>query len=211
MTDNRATAAMIGGITLLERAINYTLGSLVIVTPEDFAHPTPCAGWDLRALLDHMNDSLLALNEAVDIGRVDLDVSADDWLRTRDPVATLRSRACKLLGAGTNADLNQAISIAGCPVTMGLVTGTGAIEVAVHGWDVAQACGRDRPIPPSLAEEMLDLSPLFVTEADRPVRFAARVDVPPLAAPGDRLLAFLGRDPYHAVPDDAVSGLAQPA
>src|SRR6266487_2992924 len=190
MTDNRATAAMIGGITLLERAINYTLGSLVIVTPEDFAHPTPCAGWDLRALLDHMNDSLLALN---------------------DPVATLRSRARKLLGAWTNADLHQAISIAGCPVTMGLVTGTGAIEVAVHGWDVAQACGRDRPIPPSLAEEMLDLSPLFVTEADRPVRFAARVDVPPLAAPGDRLLAFLGRDPYHAVPDGAVSGLARPA
>ena len=67
--------------------------------------------------------------------------------------------------------------------------------MAVHGWDVARACGRDRPVPPSLAEELLDLSPLFVSAADRPGRFAPPVDVPPLAGPGDRLVAFLGRRP----------------
>jgi hypothetical protein len=43
---------------------------------------------------------------------------------------------------------------------------------------------------------MLELSPLFVTDADRPARFAAPIDVPPLAGPGDRLIAFLGRHPY---------------
>jgi uncharacterized protein (TIGR03086 family) len=210
MTDKRATAALIGGIALLERAINYTLGNLHMVTPEAMSRPTPCAGWDLRALLDHMNDSLLALNEAVDVGRVDLDVPADDPARVADPVVTLRERACTLLGSWTSADTHRAISIAGCPLTTGIVTGTGAIEVAVHGWDVARACRRQRPIPPSLAEEMLDLSPLFVTLADRPTRFAAPVDVPSRAAPGDRLLAFLGRDPYTPVPDGVVSTLAPP-
>jgi uncharacterized protein (TIGR03086 family) len=195
MTEERATAALIGGVALLERAINYTLGSLHLVTPQAMSHPTPCREWDLRALLGHMNDSLTALHEAIDVGRVDLDPAAGDADPAVDPVAALRNRACRLLGAWTNADSPDVISIAGCPLTSSIVTSAGAVEVAVHGWDVAQACGRDRPIPALLAEEMLELSPLFVTDADRPARFAAPVAVSPLATPGDRLIAFLGRHP----------------
>lgn len=210
MTDNRATAALIGGIGLLERAINYTLGSVQMVTPEAMSHPTPCRDWDLRALLAHMNDSLLALTEAIDIGYVDLDASTDDGGPAVDPVATFRNRACQLLGAWTNADNNRPISIGGSPLTTGIVTSAGAIEVAVHGWDVARSCGRHRPIPTALAEDLLELSPLFVTDADRPRRFAAPVAVPPLAEPGDRLVAFLGRHPYRAL-QNATSGPALPA
>jgi uncharacterized protein (TIGR03086 family) len=199
MTDNRATAAHIGGTALLERAINYTLGSLHAVTPEALAYPTPCRNWDLLALLRHMYDSLLALHEAIDVGRVDLDMpdsagpAAD---QADEPAASLRNLACRVLGAWTNAD-RQTISIAGCPVTTALVTGAGAIELTMHGWDVARACGQRRPIPRSLAEEMLDLSPFLVTDADRPTHFAPPVDLPPLAGPSDRLIAFLGRNPHQ--------------
>ena len=87
------------------------------------------------------------------------------------------------------------ITVADQALTTGIVSGTGAIEIAVHGWDVAEACGHHRPIPEPLAEEMLRLSPLFVSDADRPVRFAAPVNVPPLASAADRLLAYLGRHP----------------
>src|SRR5690349_23901912 len=48
---------------LLERAIGYTLGSLLLVTPAAMTRPTPCADWDLGALLRHMDDSLAALHE----------------------------------------------------------------------------------------------------------------------------------------------------
>jgi uncharacterized protein (TIGR03086 family) len=195
MSDHRATAPLIGGVALLERAINYTLGSLLLVTPQAMSNPTPCRDWDLRALLGHMNDSLIALHEAIDVGRVGLDESADYGDPAVDPVAMLRNRACRLLGAWTNADGPDVVTIGGCPVTASVVTSAGAVEVAVHGWDVARASGHDRPIPPLLAEEMLELSPLFVTDADRPSRFAAPVDVSPLASPGDRLIAFLGRHP----------------
>jgi len=75
------------------------------------------------------------------------------------------------------------------------VTSTGAIEIAVHGWDIARACGRDHPIPPALAEEMLELSAFLVTDADRPARFAAPVAVHAAAGPGEQLIAFLGRLP----------------
>jgi uncharacterized protein (TIGR03086 family) len=195
MADLPATAALTGGIALLERAINYTLGSLRAVPPEAMSYPTPCRDWDLRALLAHMNDSLTALHEAIHIGYVGLDPPEVDSDPMVDPVTALRDRARQLLGAWANAGSRDLLTIAGCPITASIVTGTGAVEIAVHGWDVARTCGRHHPIPPSLAEEMLELSPLFVTAADRPYRFAAPVDVSPSASPGDRLIAFLGRHP----------------
>ncbi len=87
MADRSATAALLGGVALLERAINYTLGSLLLVTPQLMSRPTPCQDWDLRTLLIHMNDSFDALCEAVDDGQVSLTPSEFD--RDADPVAAL--------------------------------------------------------------------------------------------------------------------------
>jgi uncharacterized protein (TIGR03086 family) len=194
MTDNRTRDAALEGITLLERAVSYTLGSLHLVTEDAMARPTPCRGWDLRALLSHMNDSLLALCEAIDVGQVDLNPGLDPSV---DPVASLRSRACRLVGSWSAAGSRDMVSIGGLPLSSGIVTSTGAVEVAVHGWDVARACGRDHPIPAAFAEELVELLPYFVTAGDRPGRFAAPVAVPAGAGPGARLLALLGRDPYR--------------
>ena len=188
-----ATASLIGGITLLERAITYTLGTLHAVPAEALSNPTPCAEWDLRALLRHLDDSLTALHEAVDDGQVSLTPAEDG--EVADPVAQVRDHACRLLGAWTNGKGADLVSIAGCPVTASIVAGAGAVEIAVHGWDVAEASGRPRPIPAELADEMLALAPLFVAEADRPSRFGPAVAAAPDASPSDRLVAFLGRRP----------------
>ncbi|WP_216209880.1 TIGR03086 family metal-binding protein [Amycolatopsis aidingensis] len=192
MTAEDATAVRTGGIGLLERAISYALGSLRLVTPPDLANPTPCQDWDLRTLLEHLADSMDALYEAVEPGQVGLDSPAGRG--QDDPVAAVRQRARLLLGAWTGAEGNDPVSIAGRPLTSGIVTCTGAVEVAVHGWDVATACRAYRPIPAALAGEILPLASLVVTEQDRPARFAAPLPaVGP--APGERLLAFLGRKP----------------
>ncbi len=143
MTAQRAAPALTGAVELLERAISYTLGSLPLVTPQAMANGTPCRGWDLRALLVH-----------VEISVADLELTSD------------------------------------------VVAATGAVEVAVHGWDVSRACRQDRPVPPALAGDLLELCLLLVGAADRPTRFAAPVPVPPRASPSDRLVAFLGRQPW---------------
>jgi uncharacterized protein (TIGR03086 family) len=184
-------AALTGGIALLERAINYTLGSLALVTPAALTRPTPCPKWDLRALVDHVDDGLLALCEAVECDGIDLDVSVAP---PGDPVARLRARAARLLGAWAGADTGDLVRVSDHALTAAIVTTAGAIEIAVHGWDVARACGWHRPIPPSLAEELLDLAPLLVTAADRPARFGVPMNVLS-GSPSDRLVAFLGRHP----------------
>lgn len=194
MTGTRGAVALLGGISLLERAINYTLGSLHMISPEALAYPTPCTEWDLRTLLEHLNDSFVALHEAVDAGRIDLAVRSER--HAGDPVAGARNRATQLLGAWARAAGSpEAVAVGGSSLTTSIVGGTGAIEVAVHGWDVARTCGRRHPIPQSLAEEMLSLSALLVGDADRPIRFAEPVEVGPQAGAGDRLVGFLGRNP----------------
>jgi uncharacterized protein (TIGR03086 family) len=184
-------AALRGGVGLLERAIAYLLGSLHGLDSRQLATPTPCSEWDLRALLAHVDDALLALHEAAWTGSVGLEPSDVDG----EVVSSVRKHAGGLLGAWAGPSSPGAVLVAGSPLTAGIVTGTGALELAVHGWDLARARGRDHPIPPGLAGELLELAPLFVTPADRAGRFAAPVTLPAGASRGDRLLAFLGRRP----------------
>lgn len=180
----------IGSVELLERAITFTRGSLALVTASALGRPTPCPDWDLRALLWHVHDSLLALQEAADVGDVGLAATRC----TGDPITTVRDRATALLGAWTTCD-GPRMSIAGCPVTTHQVAGAGAVEIAVHGWDIARACGERRPIPDCLAAQLLTLTTTLVTDADRPGRFAPPIPVAADADAGDRLVAFLGRRP----------------
>ncbi|WP_129664856.1 TIGR03086 family metal-binding protein [Phytoactinopolyspora endophytica] len=199
MTQQPVTAALTGGVELLERAIGYTRGSLLLITPDALTRPTPCHRWDLTTLLAHMEDSLDALCEAADAGRVELDdgrrrLCADNE-SLLDVCARLRARAIRLLNWSATVLGDDTISVADQSLTARIVTATGALEIAVHGWDVAQACGTDRPMPTEFAEQMLSLAPLLVTEADRPARFAAPLNMPESATPHDHLLAFLGRRP----------------
>ncbi|TDB85992.1 TIGR03086 family protein [Actinomadura sp. KC216] len=186
--DARWPGSLDGG--LLERAIGFVLTSVQAVTPDMMSRRTPCASWDLEMLLLHLRDSLAALHDGMRFGCVGMvpEPPAPD----EDPVSAVRVRAVRLLRA----------ALAPGPVEIGdrhldghLMAAAGAIEVAVHGWDIAQASGRGSPIPAALAGELLEVCPLVVPESPRHALFADPVEPAPGAAPGDRLVAFLGRRP----------------
>jgi uncharacterized protein (TIGR03086 family) len=193
VTADHAPGPLLAGVGLLERAVDYLLGVLHTVSGERLPAPTPCRRWDLRTLLAHLDESLLALHEAACLGHVRLvalECAADD------PVAVVRDRASGMLGAWTGTG-RTGVTVGGAGLTTGIVAAAGAVEVAVHGWDVACAAGRPRPIPPALADDLLALLPFLVSAVDRPARFAAPVPVTARAAAGDRLVAFLGRRPQR--------------
>ncbi len=200
MPDGVATGTVASGVALLERAVSYTLGSLNLVNPDAMSRRTPCAHWDLSALLGHMNDSLAALQEAMEEGGVrlgprDVEALAAPALNpARDPVAALRTRACLLVGAW-NARRSSRVLVGGFPLPAGFVSGAGAVEIAVHGWDVASACGQRRPLPDELAEALLRTARVFVSRAERDRHFAPALEPAPGFTASDRLLAFLGRRP----------------
>jgi uncharacterized protein (TIGR03086 family) len=189
-------APWLAGAALLERAIGYTRTCLQLVSAEHLGRSTPCADWDLLTLLRHMDDSLAAFTDAAEIGYVDLlpvrsGESAEDAAQVI--VERLKRRACATLGAWADNLGPGHVAVANRTLRSDLLAAIGSLEIAVHGWDVAQACGEDRPLPAALAIELLDVVPLVVGDADRPHRFADPVDVPVHARPSTRLLAAVGR------------------
>lgn len=183
------------GGAILERAIGYTLGAIQPVSPAQHSNPTPCTGWNLRMLLEHLNDSLDVLQEIIDTQHIDSPASHGNGPMT-DPVVRFRRRATQLLGSwSASAYRDRMTDVACLPLPNEIVAYTGALEIAVHGWDISQACGHHRPIPTALAADMLQIAPILVTEATRRPLFAAPAPVPERADPSDRLVAFLGRRP----------------
>ena len=185
---------------LLEIAIGYAVGSLSCVTPASLSYPTPCAAWDLGTLLEHVSDSLAALHDAIATGWVSLDVRARAPVSSADDlVTTLRARAGRLLAASAAGGEDRAVAIAGRRLTGRQVTAVGAVEITVHGWDIAEACRCPRPIPPALATSILAVIPLVVTHVTRNVQFADALPAAPQACPSDRLVALLGRNPEGSI------------
>ena len=184
------------GTRLLAPSISYALRTVLAVTPELLPRPTPCQGWDLRVLLRHACESLTALGEGIETGRVGLDPAAEDGDLAADPARAFRDRAGRLLDAWTSPGRQrQVIEIAGCPLAASVMAAAAALEVAVHGWDISRACGQRQPIPRPLATSLLAIAPALVPRAGRHPLFAAPVTVPATAGPSDQLAAFLGRSP----------------
>jgi len=176
-------------------------------------------------LLRHVAESLAVLQVGLTSRRIALHPGPEDTAVIADPLTAFRARAARLLatsrahadgpghGAGHGADgpewhghpvngLCRAAALTHGVVLIGghwlprdIAAGAGALEVAMHGWDIALACGRPEPIPVPLAARLLQLSPLLVPVADRAPLFAEPVPVPAAAGPSDQLAAFLGRSP----------------
>lgn len=182
-----------GGRELLEAAVSYALAGAAMATPPLLARPTPCPGWDLGTLLDHLEDSADVLRQAISTAGK----APPHPGRGADPVARLRGQTARLLAACAVARPDgRLVAIGDRELTASMVAVTGAIEITVHGWDIFAACGAIRPVPPGLATALLSAAALLVTPRTRPGLFAAPVRLPsPACPPGDQLIAFLGRRP----------------
>jgi len=188
------------GTSPLDQAISYAARSVLDVTPALLPRPTPCRGWNLDMLLRHASESLAALHDGTVTGHVGLVPAPPDHDRAADPARTFRDQAGRLLAARATARAGhgrrrQALDIGDLPLPAIAMECAGAIEIAVHAWDISQACGRPRPIPDELAATLLAIAPLLIPETARHPLFAPPVRPAAQAGPGDRLVAFLGREP----------------
>lgn len=176
---------------LLESAVAYTRTTLpaAAASPPDL--PTPCAGWTLVDLLLHMDDALEAFHEAAG-GHVSPPVPR----HPASPAALverLRFSACRLLEAWARPT-PASVSVGDLPMPTTLLLDAAALEIAVHGWDVAASTGGPR-LPEALAGRLLEVVDSVVDCGDVGPgrRFALPVPLPPAAPLDTTLLARLGR------------------
>jgi uncharacterized protein (TIGR03086 family) len=190
---------MLTGATVrLELAVGYGVAAAAAITPDLLSCPTPCRGWDLRMLLLHAIDSLDALADGVGCGRVAMHPSEGSGEAGCDPPAAFTERANALIGACALAGGDRdpgLVAVGGYPLDRGLLLAAGALEIAMHGWDMFQACGCGQPIPERLALDLLRIAPALISASERGSLFGWPAAVPASASPSDRLAAFLGREP----------------
>jgi uncharacterized protein (TIGR03086 family) len=180
-------------------SVYETVQPLVAAIGSDqWTAPTPCPDWDVRALLGHLvggNVVFAAALRGVPLAEARQALAGDPL--GADPVTAYAQAA---------AEVSAAFELPGVldrPVTIpfGTVPGSVALhlriaEALVHGWDLARATGRTVSFPDDVVEQEIAFTrqalPMIPPER---TPFAPSRPVAGDAAPLDRLVSLLGRDP----------------
>ncbi|WP_062993032.1 hypothetical protein [Nocardia anaemiae] len=126
----------IDAIALLRAATAYAIDSTTGLTSHLLTRRTPCANWDLRRLLRHTDDSVQVLIDGLGTGYIDLDPRHVHAVGT-DPVVAFHTRLDRLqVAASRLASTDGMVALADRKLPVGVVALVGAVELAVHGWDI---------------------------------------------------------------------------
>ncbi|GAA1359952.1 TIGR03086 family metal-binding protein [Streptomyces beijiangensis] len=189
-------------ITLHRRVMETTTGVVAAVRPGQLALPTPCGEWNLSQLLAHMTGQNHGFAAVARGERSDASVFADRPV-DEDPAAGFAASAADVLTAFAEPgvlergfwlpEIRDGITLPGR-----IAVGFHFIDYVVHGWDVAASLG----VPITFDAEVLAAGvPIAEAVPDDTSRkaagaaFAPGLDSTPDAAPFDRILRLLGRDP----------------
>jgi uncharacterized protein (TIGR03086 family) len=179
------------------KALEDTGRTVAGISIDQLDRATPCEGWDVRALLNH----LVSGNEwAAELGagrtieevgdRLDGDVIGSD------PSAAYEASAERAGGVFLRPGALEApCAVSYGPVPGSVYAGHRFIDVLIHGWDLAKATGQDTKLAPDLVEACFE-----VVEPQRGVlaasgMFGSDQQVLPGADRQTELLAMLGRTP----------------
>jgi uncharacterized protein (TIGR03086 family) len=181
-------------LPLLDRAYSEAIDVAAKTTSDDLGRPTPCAEWDVQALVNHFLWSATRLSTTA-AGKPGPEPGDD--LVGGNPAQSVATRLETALALWHQPGAMEAI----CSLPIGDVPGLIAANISLldlytHRWDLARAVGGDSELNDELAEAALAFGRNLITDEIRAkVGFAAPVAVPSGASPGDQLVAFLGRQP----------------
>lgn len=162
------------------------------VQPTDYSRPTPCADWDVRALLSHLIGAVAGF--PVMLRGEQPNWSAD--LLGDDPVASFRQVVEENLRAwAAPGAVDKPTSFM---PSMPLIA-LNLCDAVVHTWDLATATGQAHGI----ADEVIELTYNIWKQAPLDLSrkagaFGPEVAVPESAPTMDRLVGLLGRRPSSA-------------
>jgi uncharacterized protein (TIGR03086 family) len=182
-------------IEIFERAVDQTGQIVAAVTPDQLKQPTPCADWDVRALLNHTIAGVHMFDDAAQEKEFDTSRSQRDMVGT-DPADSYEQGAAKLkktLRQPGVLDRNWTMPFGPTPGQIAISIAT--VETVMHGWDVAQATDQQNEFDPELTEAAMQAAQLFPPDIARaPGVFGPEKECAPDAPMEDRLAAFLGRE-----------------
>ncbi|WP_329054356.1 TIGR03086 family metal-binding protein [Amycolatopsis sp. NBC_01488] len=164
----------------------------------DLSAPTPCAGYDVRGLLNHLlywAPWLLAAGRREDPPSPSAP-EASAGLVTADWRARLEKQTETLVdvfGTPSAWDGMTALGTARLPASVvgDMVLG----EFVLHGWDLARASGQELRCPPEAATAVYESAVAMGEQARSMGVYGEAVTVAAEASPLERALGASGRDP----------------
>lgn len=174
----------------IERFLTHVAG----MDPQQWGNATPCAEWDVRALVNHVvyeqlwAPHLVAGETVADVGdRYEGDVLG------ADPAAAARAAAGGSTAAFAGADLDAIVHLSFADLPCREYLMQMLVDAEVHGWDLARALGQHAQLDAEVAGALLP----WATAQEELLRgsgmFGAAQPVAAGADDGTRLLALLGR------------------
>ncbi|MDQ2707147.1 MAG: TIGR03086 family metal-binding protein [Actinomycetota bacterium] len=183
----------------LAAAFASTRAVLVNVTPDQYDNATPCASWDVRALINHIVAGSHYFAATARAGEPPAGVEPPDFTED-DPLTAFDAGITASLEAFAAPDVGTRM----ITLPFGTMPGAAfmriaAVDTFAHGWDLARATGQDSDLSPGLARELLagtrEALPESLRGPDGESPFGAIVKVSDSASEADQLAAFLGRQP----------------
>lgn len=180
-------------IERIERATAFAGDKVQRVAEADMTKATPCAEFDVHALLNHMIGGLAMLTAAAAGGKAEIP-EGDQF--GSDAAGTYATRRTALL----DAIRSQGVLERNWEMPFGMIPGAMMANIAfmehlTHGWDLAKATGQDTTIAPDLVTECIDVVTPMGEMLRMPGVCGPPVEVAADAPAQDRLIAFLGRSP----------------
>jgi len=181
---------------LHRRSLDAIRPIVAAVRPDDLDRPTPCVGWDLRALLAHMTGQDRGFAAAVLA-----DVPQEAFVPREPTVDAWTAGAEVVVAAFAAADPERPVLLpefAGRRFPLHVVIGFHLLDTLVHGWDVAATLGVDVNYDDDLRAAAHVQAQRVPTGAARTAPGAAFAPVlvsAEEATSWDHTLALLGRDP----------------
>ncbi|KDN23965.1 TIGR03086 family metal-binding protein [Amycolatopsis rifamycinica] len=165
---------------------------------QDWSAPTPCSEWNVTQVLQHAAGDQLGYAAAITgTGGPDFNPFAPSGSLTGEPAEFLEPTLAA--AAAAFATVPENATEVPTPLPQGalpapVAAGAAALDAAVHAWDIATAAGRQSPLTPELAEQLIPVA----EELADPLRGFAYAPALEPASNDDavaKLLRYLGRNP----------------
>lgn len=172
-------------LEMFDRAASSAAELARSVRPEQMTLPTPCAEWDVAALLEHM-----AGGPAYLLGALGVESPSAGW-----PDAAAVDAVSALLRE-PGAMERRCMSPAGFEWSVAEATAGTAMDQLIHTWDLAVALDADRRLDAEVVDAVAAMFLPHMPEVGRQAGFVGpAVEVDDEASSQDRLLGAMGRDP----------------
>jgi uncharacterized protein (TIGR03086 family) len=176
-------------------ALKATGHLVAAIAADRWPAATPCAGWDVRGVVNHLVSgnmwaAELGAGAAIeDVGdRLDGDLLGADPVGAYAASATAASAVFHRPGA-----LGAPCAVSYGPVPGSVYAGHRFIDVLIHGWDLATATGQDTTLDDALVEACRKVTEPQISLLRASGAFAEGRPVAADASAQARLLAMLGR------------------